>query len=178
MLRVEDAERVQRELAARVVVPSGPAPAPRVVVGLDVSYVVGSDRVAAAAVAVDAGSGRVLEEVVVHGAVAFPYVPGLLAFREVPVLVRALDALRTPADLLLCDGQGIAHPRRCGLAAHLGWCATGPRSGARRTASSASTPSPGRGAGTAHRCATAGRWSARCCAPATGSGRCSSPPAT
>lgn len=117
---VADAERLQRELAARVVVPAGRVAAPRVVVGLDVSYVVGSDRVAAAAVVVDAGSGAVLEEAVVHGTVTFPYRPGLLAFREVPILTELLDGLRTPVDLLLCDGQGIAHPRRCGLAAHLG----------------------------------------------------------
>lgn len=115
-----DAERIQRELAARVVVPRGPVIAPRVVVGLDVSYVVGSDRVAAAAVVVDAAEGAVLEEAVVHGTVTFPYRPGLLAFREVPILTELLDGLRTPVDLLLCDGQGIAHPRRCGLAAHLG----------------------------------------------------------
>lgn len=117
---VADAERIQRELAARVVVPADRVVAPRVVVGLDVSYVVGSDRVAAAAVVVDAGTGEVLEEAVVHGAVTFPYRPGLLAFREVPILTELLDGLRTPVDLLLCDGQGIAHPRRCGLAAHLG----------------------------------------------------------
>jgi len=117
---IADAERVQRELAARVVVPAGRVPEPGVVVGLDVSYVVGSDRVAAAAVVVEVGSGEVLEEAVVQGVVTFPYVPGLLAFREVPILTELLDGLRTPVDLLLCDGQGIAHPRRCGLAAHLG----------------------------------------------------------
>jgi deoxyribonuclease V len=115
-----DAERIQRELAARVVVPQGPVIMPRVVVGLDVSYVVGSDRVAAAAVVVDTTDGTVLEEAVVHGTATFSYRPGLLALREVPILTELLDALRTPVDLLLCDGQGIAHPRRCGLAAHLG----------------------------------------------------------
>ena len=50
----------------------------------------------------------------------FPYVPGLLSFREVPALLAALGKLRTPPDLVLCDGQGYAHPRRCGLASHLG----------------------------------------------------------
>jgi deoxyribonuclease V len=120
LLSVADAERRQRELAARVVVPTGPVPAPRTVAGLDVSYAVGSDRVAVVAVVVDAASGTVLEEAVVDGVAAFPYVPGLLAFREVPLLTEVLDGLRTPVDLLLCDGHGIAHPRRYGLAAHLG----------------------------------------------------------
>jgi deoxyribonuclease V len=50
----------------------------------------------------------------------FPYVPGLLSFREIPVLLAALAKLRTLPDLLFCDGQGIAHPRRMGLATHLG----------------------------------------------------------
>jgi deoxyribonuclease V len=117
---VAEAEAVQQETAARVRIPTEPVPAPRTVAGLDISYVKDSDRVVAAAVVVDAGTLDVIEEVVVEGAVAFPYVPGLLAFREIPMLLRALDGLTTPVDLLLCDGQGLAHPRRCGVACHLG----------------------------------------------------------
>lgn len=52
--------------------------------------------------------------------VEFPYVPGLLSFREIPVVLEALNALSVTPDLLICDGQGIAHPRRLGIAAHLG----------------------------------------------------------
>ena len=52
--------------------------------------------------------------------VAFPYVPGYLSFREVPVLLKAAEQLTTPPDLVIVDGQGIAHPRRLGLASHLG----------------------------------------------------------
>jgi deoxyribonuclease V len=52
--------------------------------------------------------------------VRFPYVPGLLSFREIPVVLKVLDKLSQRPDLLLCDGQGIAHPRRMGIAAHLG----------------------------------------------------------
>ena len=111
---------MQGEVAVRVEVPDAPVPAPATVAGLDVSYEVGSDRVVAAAVVVEVDGGRIVEEVLVEGRAEFPYVPGLLAFRETPLLLRALDRLATAPDLLLCDGQGIAHPRRCGLACHLG----------------------------------------------------------
>jgi deoxyribonuclease V len=53
-------------------------------------------------------------------ALNFPYIPGLLSFREIPVLLEALGKLKEMPDVLFCDGQGIAHPRRFGLAAHLG----------------------------------------------------------
>ena len=62
----------------------------------------------------------VVETVTAVGTAGFPYVPGLLAFREIPVLEDALAKLSVTPDLLVCDGYGIAHPRRVGLASHLG----------------------------------------------------------
>ncbi len=61
-----------------------------------------------------------LECVTALDPVRFPYVPGLLSFREIPVVLKALEQLGQRPDLLLCDGQGIAHPRRVGIATHLG----------------------------------------------------------
>jgi deoxyribonuclease V len=117
---VADAELAQRELAARVQIPTTPIPPPRSVAGLDISYRTDSDRVVAAAVVVETDGLAVVEDVVLEGTATFPYVPGLLAFREAPLLMSVLERLRTPVDLLLCDGQGLAHPRRCGVACHLG----------------------------------------------------------
>ena len=88
------------------------------VAGLDCAF--GDDRVFAAVVAWDVERCRVIERRALSRPLRFPYVPGLLSFREAPALLAALRRLRTPVDALLCDGQGIAHPRRFGLACHLG----------------------------------------------------------
>lgn len=91
------------------------------VAGLDVAYAEGgSDRLAAAVVVLDAATLEIVEESVVHGTTAFGYVPGLFAFRELPALVEALERLTVTPDLLVCDGHGLAHPKRFGLACHLG----------------------------------------------------------
>ena len=108
---------IQDTLRARVI-SEPPSAAPRTVAGLDVAYA--EDRLAAAIVVLDAADLTVRDTAVVRGAPAFPYVPGLFAFREVPALLAALDKLTVRPDVLICDGHGLAHPRRFGLAAHLG----------------------------------------------------------
>jgi deoxyribonuclease V len=90
--------------------------------GLDCSYSRRSKegRMIASAVLLRFGSWESLEESLVEGEVPFPYIPGLLSFRELPLLLEAIRGLRKRPDIVLVDGAGIAHPRRLGLAAHLG----------------------------------------------------------
>ncbi|MEU3829308.1 endonuclease V [Streptomyces sp. NPDC029080] len=117
----EEARAVQDELRGRVVLDeSGPAPGTGRVTGVDVAYDDGLDLVAAAAVVLDAATLEVVAEATAVGRVSFPYVPGLLAFREIPTVRAALDRLPCPPGLVVCDGYGLAHPRRFGLASHLG----------------------------------------------------------
>ncbi|MEV7419602.1 endonuclease V [Streptomyces sp. NPDC089919] len=116
-----EARAVQDELRTLVVLDEpGPAPGRGLVAGVDVAYDDGRDLVAAAAVVLDAATLEVVEEATAVGRVSFPYVPGLLAFRELPTVLAALEALNAVPDLVVCDGYGLAHPRRFGLACHLG----------------------------------------------------------
>ncbi|MGV9284271.1 endonuclease V [Streptomyces sp. NPDC003730] len=117
----EQARAVQEGLRARMVLDEdGPPPGTGLVTGVDVAYDDARDAVAAAAVVLDAATLAVVAEATAVGRVSFPYVPGLLAFREVPTVLAALEALPCPPGLVVCDGYGLAHPRRFGLASHLG----------------------------------------------------------
>ncbi|MES5818100.1 endonuclease V [Streptomyces sp. RG80] len=117
----EQARAVQDELRTRVVLDEpGPPPGKGHVTGVDVAYDDERDVVVAAAVVLDAASLDVVAEATAVGRISFPYVPGLLAFREIPTVMAALEALPCPPGLVVCDGYGRAHPRRFGLAAHLG----------------------------------------------------------
>jgi len=118
-LNVAEAVEMQHRLAPRVL-RDGVVATPRYIAGVDVS-VHRAQRVATgAAVVLEYPDLRLVEARVIHGEVDFPYIPGLLSFREAPLLLRACQALETTPDLILVDGQGIAHPRRIGLASHLG----------------------------------------------------------
>ena len=111
---------IQRELAERVERETPAGFDPVVVAGLDAAFPKGGEECVAAAVAWSVRERRVLEERVARRPLTFPYVPGLLSFREAPAVLAALSELKTPVDALLCDGHGLAHPRRFGLACHLG----------------------------------------------------------
>ncbi|MFJ3822281.1 endonuclease V [Streptomyces nodosus] len=116
-----EARAEQDRLRGRVVLDEpGPPPGTGRVTGVDVAYDDERGVVAAAAVTLDAATLAVVAEATAVGEVAFPYVPGLLAFREIPTVLAALEALDGEPGLVVCDGYGLAHPRRFGLASHLG----------------------------------------------------------
>lgn len=92
----------------------------RCVAGVDVGFE-NKGRTTRAAVAVlEFSSLELLDQAISHSPTCFPYIPGYLSFRELPAVLKALEKLTVTPDLLLCDGQGLAHPRRFGLACHLG----------------------------------------------------------
>ncbi|WP_091040562.1 endonuclease V [Glycomyces harbinensis] len=110
---------MQTELAGCVVVADDDRPVDTIA-GLDIAYDKHSDAAVATAVVLRREDRAVLDSAVVRGVSDFPYIPGLLAFRELPLLLRAIEALAVTPDLYVCDGYGLTHPRRFGLACHLG----------------------------------------------------------
>jgi deoxyribonuclease V len=144
---VREAERVQDELRALVELGEAGPQVLGTVAGLDVSYA--GDRLAAAVVVLDAMTLETVEEVVVTGTPTFPYVPGLFAFRELPALLEALEKLTVQPDLLVCDGYGLVHPRRFGLACHVGVITGLPSIGVGKTAFIGTYGPPGQGRGDA-----------------------------
>ena len=92
----------------------------RTIAGTDISYTKRSGLLFAAAVVLDYPSMTVIEEASAVEEVHFPYIPGLLSFREGPPLIAAFEKLKRRPDVVMLDGQGIAHPRGLGLASHMG----------------------------------------------------------
>lgn len=92
----------------------------QLVAGVDVAYSKESDQLLAAIVILDMSNLEVVETSTAVGKESFPYIPGLFSFREIPPLIKAFENLKHVPDLIVCDGQGYAHPRRFGLACHLG----------------------------------------------------------
>ncbi len=116
---VEEALAIQQELRKEVIIADRIGEV-RYVAGVDVGFE-REGTVTRAAVAVLTFPGlQVVETYLAKQDTRFPYVPGLLSFREIPALLEALSNLKTTPDLILCDGHGTAHPRRMGIACHLG----------------------------------------------------------
>ena len=112
-----EAMAIQQRLRDKVSQESGLAQV-RTVAGVDVS--VKADIAKAAVVVLDYPDLSPIDQSTAEQTVQFPYIPGLLAFREGPVVLRALETLVTEPDLFIFDAQGLAHPRRMGLATHMG----------------------------------------------------------
>ncbi|MCX7831634.1 MAG: endonuclease V [Actinobacteria bacterium] len=117
---LEEAREIQLEIAKRVnIKPINPVKI-RNAIALDVSYDKHSGKSHAAAVVFDFSSLEIKEVAVVEQELNFPYIPGFLAFREIPPILDALSCIKSEAELIICEGHGLLHPRRAGLASHLG----------------------------------------------------------
>jgi len=110
---------LQRRLAGQVS-RNDEVTAPRFIAGVDISAGKAQEMATAAVVVLNYPELRLVETKVAQGRLDFPYIPGLLSFRESPLTLAACQQLTITPDLILVDGQGIAHPRRFGLASHLG----------------------------------------------------------
>lgn len=118
-LSVDEAKALQSQLAKKVIAETTFDPdAVQTVAGVDVGFQ--GDVARAAVVVLAFPSLRPIEYAIGQVPVGFPYVPGLLTFREGPSVLAALEKLRIRPDLLIFDGHGLAHPRRIGLASHMG----------------------------------------------------------
>ncbi|MGQ9608898.1 MAG: deoxyribonuclease V [bacterium] len=118
-LSYKEAIKVQRDLSSKVILEPFRTEV-RLIAGADVSYSKGSDIFFAGVIVMEIPSMKIIEEASADGKVDFPYIPGLLSFRESPVLIKALEKIQNIPDVVIFDGQGIAHPRRLGIASHLG----------------------------------------------------------
>jgi deoxyribonuclease V len=138
-----EAIRIQRALARRANLREVRR-ALRTAAGVDVSYETRSSTLYAAVVVMHLDTHEILETATAVHEVAFPYIPGLLSFREAPAALTAFARLRREPDCVLCDGQGIAHPRRFGLACHLGLVLALPTIGCAKSRLVGESRNPGR----------------------------------
>ncbi|MDH5547381.1 MAG: deoxyribonuclease V [Gammaproteobacteria bacterium] len=115
----KEAVAIQQSLREQLLLEDSFEP-PEVVAGVDAGFPGDGNTIRAAVATLKFPSLEWLSSSVIHKPVLFPYIPGLLSFREVPAVLHALANLERLPDMILCDGQGYAHPRRLGIACHLG----------------------------------------------------------
>src|ERR1051326_5508867 len=136
-LTPEEARAVQRDLAPRIRLEPLDVDALQTLTGCDCSFAAGdvgeANQATAGFVTLSLPDLRPLERSGARTTVSFPYIPGLFSFREIPPLLEAWQRVEVPPDAILCDGQGLAHPRRFGLACHLGLLLDLPTAGVAKT---------------------------------------------
>lgn len=145
-LTPKQAIALQKQLAAEVSVDYAELN-PTLIAGIDVGFENKGATTRAAVVVLDASSLDIVETQVARLPTTFPYVPGLLSFRELPAVMKAFSQLKSRPELVLCDGQGIAHPRRFGIACHLGVLVGIPTIGVGKTRLCGSYQEPGQDKG-------------------------------
>ena len=116
---IEEATAIQRQLVSEVIT-SDQLESVQYVAGVDVGFADDGATSRAAVAVLSFPDLQLTQQAIALRDTTFPYVPGYLSFREVPAVLDALEKLNITPDLILCDGQGLAHPRRFGLACHLG----------------------------------------------------------
>jgi len=119
LLSTSQAIEIQKNLSARVVTDDA-IPDVTYIAGVDLSVMKASNTATASVVLLNYPDLDIVDIQTTAGKLEFPYVPGLLSFRELPLTLAACEKLSITPDLVIVDGQGIAHPRRFGLASHLG----------------------------------------------------------
>lgn len=128
----EEAIAIQQELRKKVITTDDLGTV-KYVAGVDAAYIEGDSITRAAVAVLSFPNLQVKDSAIAIRPTSFPYVPGFLSFREVPAVLDALEKLSITPDLIICDGQGIAHPHRFGLACHLGILTEIPTIGAAKT---------------------------------------------
>jgi deoxyribonuclease V len=141
-----EAIRLQETLRARVRL-SGDIGEVSLVAGADASYMKGSDEIYAVVVTLSYPDLTVVERVSASAETTFPYIPGLLTFREGPALLEAFRRLQSEPQVIFFDGQGIAHPRGLGIASHIGLLLDRPTVGVAKSLLFGTTTEPGPGRG-------------------------------
>ncbi|MDZ8183851.1 MAG: deoxyribonuclease V [Nostoc sp. ChiSLP02] len=117
---VEEAIVIQEQLRNQVITSDKFQEPVQYVAGVDMGFEADGTISRAAVAVLSFPDLQVIETSLAHRPTTFPYIPGFLSFREIPAVLDALEKIKTTPDLILCDGQGIAHPRRFGIASHLG----------------------------------------------------------
>jgi deoxyribonuclease V len=146
-LTPREAIRVQEQLRAKVMA-RGRVPNPKWVAGADAAFDLQAQRIVAAVVVLTFPALEPVETVVHRERLAFPYIPGLLSFREAPALLHAFERIRRKPEVIFIDGHGLSHPRAAGIACHIGVCLETPTIGCAKSllVGTYRTPGPSRGA--------------------------------